>query len=203
MVGTMFEFNPDRAFLRQAFTNEVQQLIDRIALFDPEIAGTEARNCLFRIYRDIRFSPNKLPYKQHFAAYIARGGKNSERGGYYLHLEPDNSLLSGGIWCPSPGLLKCLRKDIYDNMAEFIGILENPAFKAVYPSLDGEMLKRMPAGFPADAEHGDILRHKDFCVYTPKPDSFFLQEDWMDKAVADFQLLRPFNRFLNYTVDNR
>ena len=159
--------------LRQAFTNEVQQLIDRIALFDPEIAGTEARNCLFRIYRDIRFSPNKLPYKQHFAAYIARGGKNSERGGYYLHLEPDNSLLSGGIWCPSPGLLKCLRK------------------------------KRMPAGFPADAEHGDILRHKDFCVYTPKPDSFFLQEDWMDKAVADFQLLRPFNRFLNYTVDNR
>lgn len=189
--------------LRQAFTNEVQQLIDRIALFDPEIAGTEARNCLFRIYRDIRFSPNKLPYKQHFAAYIARGGKNSERGGYYLHLEPDNSLLSGGIWCPSPGLLKCLRKDIYDNMAEFIGILENPAFKAVYPSLDGEMLKRMPAGFPADAEHGDILRHKDFCVYTPKPDSFFLQEDWIDKAVADFQLLRPFNRFLNYTVDNR
>ena len=161
------------------------------------------RNCLFRIYRDIRFSPNKLPYKQHFAAYIARGGKNSERGGYYLHLEPDNSLLSGGIWCPSPGLLKCLRKDIYDNMAEFVGILENPAFKAVYPSLDGEMLKRMPAGFPADAEHGDILRHKDFCVYTPKPDSFFLQEDWMDKAVADFQLLQPFNRFLNYTVDNR
>ena len=83
-----------------------------------------------------------------------------------------------------------------------MGILENPEFKAVYPSLDGEMLKRMPAGFPADMEHGDILRHKDFCVYTPKPDEFFFQEDWMDKVIADFRLLQPFNRFLNYTVDN-
>lgn len=187
--------------LRQFFMEEVQQLIERIALFDPEIAGTEAKNCLYRIYRDIRFSPNKLPYKQHFAAYIAIGGKNSKYAGYYLHMEPGNSLLSGGIWCPSPKLLKMLRRDIYDNMDEFVHILEHPSFKAVYPNLDGEMLKRMPAGFPTDMEHGEILRYKDFCVYSPKADEFFFQPDWIDKAVADFQLLHPFNRFLNYTVD--
>lgn len=199
---TWFQENKTRFdALRQYFLSEVQDLIDRIALFDPQIAGTEAKSCLFRIYRDIRFSPNKLPYKQHFAAYIAIGGKNSEYGGYYLHMEPGNSLLSGGIWCPPPALLKMLRKDIYDNMEEFVEILEEPKFKAVYPSLDGEVLKRMPVGFPADAAHGDILRHKDFCVYCSKPDEFFLQKDWMEQAVEDFRLLQPFNRFLNYTVD--
>ena len=68
--------------LRKGFIDEVQQLIDRIALFDPEIAGLEAKDCLFRIYRDIRFSPDKTPYKIHFAAYMAScGGRGSERAG--------------------------------------------------------------------------------------------------------------------------
>ena len=113
--------------LRQAFTDEVQQLINRIALFDPEVAGLEAKNCLYRIYRDIRFSPDKTPYKNHFAAYIALGGRGSLRGGYYLHIEPERCMLSGGVWCPAPPLLKQLRRDIYDHIEEFTEILENPA----------------------------------------------------------------------------
>ena len=85
-----FQANKNRYdSLRKGFIDEVQQLIDRIALFDPEIAGLEAKDCLFRIYRDIRFSPDKTPYKIHFAAYMAScGGRGSERGGYYIHLEP-------------------------------------------------------------------------------------------------------------------
>lgn len=161
----------------------------------------EAKDCIFRIYRDIRFSPNKLPYKNHFAAYISAGGKNSEYAGYYLHMEPGNSLLSGGIWCPPSPLLKKLRRDIYDNMDEFLEIIEKQEFKAVYPELDGEQLKRMPVGFPADYPYDYILKHKDFCVYTSKPDSFFAQPDWMEQAVEDFKKLFPFNRFLNYSVD--
>ena len=95
---TWFQENKTRFdALRQYFLSEVQELIDRIALFDPQIAGTEAKSCLFRIYRDIRFSPNKLPYKQHFAAYIAIGGKNSEYGGYYLHMEPGSSPEASGV----------------------------------------------------------------------------------------------------------
>ena len=187
--------------LRQAFIEEVQELIDRVALFDPEIAGLEAKSCLFRIYRDIRFSPDKTPYKTHFAAYIAQGGRASEKGGYYIHLEPDGCMLSGGVWCPPSPLLKRLRKDIYDQIEEFAAILEEPAFKKVYPALDGETLKRMPVGFPSDSPYGDILRHKDFCVVSYKPDSFFFEKDWIERTVADFKLLYPFNRFLNYTVD--
>lgn len=187
--------------LHDAFIDDVQKLINRIALFDPEVKNVEAKSCLFRIYRDIRFSPDKTPYKSHFAAYIALGGRASERGGYYIHLEPGHCMLSGGVWCPPPQLLKMLRRDIYDHIDEFVAILEDPVFRATYPILEGETLKRMPVGYPADFAYGEILRHKDFCVCSEKPDSFFTQPDWMEKTVADFQLLLPFNRFLNYTVD--
>ena len=187
--------------LRLAFIDEVQQLIHRIALFDPEVVGLEAKNCLYRIYRDIRFSPDKTPYKNHFAAYIALGGRSSLRGGYYFHLEPERCLLSGGVWCPAPALLKQLRRDIYDHMEEFVDILEQPAFKRYFPGLDGESLKRMPVGYPADCLHGDLLRHKDFCVVTQLDEAFFSRPDWLEQTAAIFALLAPFNRFLNYTVD--
>lgn len=198
-----FQANKDRYdVLRQAFIDEVQQLINRIALFDPEIAGLEAKDCLFRIYRDIRFSPDKTPYKIHFAAYMAsRGGRGSERAGYYIHLEPDRCMLSGGVWCPPPALLKALRKEIYENISDFVAILEDPAFKNIYPTMEGEVLKRMPAGYPADFKYDEILRHKDFSVASYKPEEFFFAPDWMDKAVDDFKKLKPFNQFLNYTVD--
>ncbi len=187
--------------LRDGFLEEVQELINRISLFDPEISGLEAKNTLFRIYWDIRFSLDKTPYKRHFAAYIAVGGRGSERGGYYIHLEPGNCILSGGVWCPPPRLLKMLRKDIYDQIDEFVAILENPRFKSTYPIMEGETLKRMPVGYPSDFEYAEILKHKDFCVVSQKPDSFFMTDDWMEKTIADFKLLQPFNRFLNYTVD--
>jgi uncharacterized protein (TIGR02453 family) len=188
--------------LRKGHIDIVQQLIHRIALFDPEVAGLEAKECMFRIYRDIRFSPNKLPYKTHFGAYIAaQGGRNSERSGYYLHIEPGNCFLSGGLWMPQPRLLKMVRQDLYDHIEEFVAILENPSFRALYSGLEGETLKRMPAGFPPDFEYGEIIRHKDFCVSTSKPDRFFSEKDWMEQAAACFEILLPFTRFLNYTVD--
>ncbi len=188
--------------LRQGFIDEVQELIHQIGLFDFEVVGLDAKDCLFRIYRDIRFSPDKTPYKCHFAAYIAScGGRGSERAGYYIHLEPDGCLLSGGVWCPPPALLKMLRKDIYENIEELVEIMKEPDFKATYPIMEGEVLKRMPVGYPSDFKYGEILRHKDFCVVSYKPDSFFYSSDWMDKVVADFKLLYPFNRFLNYAVD--
>lgn len=197
-----FQENKERyETMRKAYLNIVQQLIERIALFDPEIAGLEAKDCVFRIYRDVRFSPNKLPYKNHFGAYMAQGGRKSLKSGYYFHLEPGNSVLSGGLWMPEPKLLKMVRKDIYDQMDEFVGILEEPSFKAIYPKLEGDALKRNPEGYPASFPHEDIIRHKDFCVSAVKPDSFFSQKNWMDETVAAFEKLLPFNRFLNYTVE--
>jgi uncharacterized protein (TIGR02453 family) len=189
---------------RATFLAYVQELIGRMAAFDPEISGVEAADCAFRIYRDIRFSPNKMPYKTHYGAFIAAGGGHrSPRGGYYLHIQPGSCMLSGGVWGPDPRLLKMLRRDIYERCDEFLAILEKPSFKAAYPDGLGEedMLKRLPAGFPPDFAHDDWLRHKYYCVSTFKPDSFFLKKGWMDKVVDIFKEQVPFNRFLNETVD--
>lgn len=187
--------------LRKVFVDEVQQLINRIALFDPQVAGLEAKDCLFRIYRDLRFSPDKTPYKAHFSAYMAQGGRSSERAGYYFHLEPGRCMLSGGIWCPPPKLLKMLRQDIYDHIDEFAGIIENPSFKDTFPVMEGEVLKRMPVGYPSDFKYDEILRHKDFSFSATLPDEFFMTEDWLEKTADSFEKMLPFNNFLNYTVD--
>ena len=187
--------------LRCAVINEVQELIERISVFDPDIRGLDARKCLFRINRDIRFSLDKSPYKTYMSACIAQGGRHSIRGAYYFHLEPEYCVLSGGIWYPKPEILKVLRREIYNNIDEFVSIIEEPSFKALYPSLEGDMLKRIPAGFPSDSPYGYILRHKDFSVIGIKPDSFFSQPDWMEETIDCFRKLLPFNRFLNEIVD--
>jgi uncharacterized protein (TIGR02453 family) len=189
--------------LKQAHYGIVQDLIYRLSEFDPELIGLSARDCVFRIQRDIRFSPNKDPYKTHLGAYIcAEGGRNSNRSGYYLHLEPGNCLISGGLWHPEAKLLKELRQDIYDHIEDFIDILENPAFRSVYPRVEGEMLKRTPAGFAVDARYEYLFRCKDYCITAPRPDEFFMRKDWAAHAVEYFKLQIPLHRFLNCTVDD-
>ena len=187
--------------LRKEHIGVVEKLIVGIAAFDPEIAGLDAKSCVFRLYRDIRFSNDKTPYKTHFGAYMAGfGGRKSPYAGYYLHIEPDNSLVSGGVWCPEPALLKSLRRDIYDNMDELIGILGDKKFKEVYGELEGDMLKRMPDGFPKDYQYDYILKRKSFIVSNNKPEEFFYSKGWIDEVVENFRLLYPLNKYLNYTV---
>lgn len=183
------------------FIKEVQELIDRIGAFDLEIAGLDAKKCIYRIYRDIRFSNDKTPYKTHFGAYMTGiGGRTGLYAGYYIHLEPENSLLSGGAWQPPSALLHKLRRDIYENMDEFREIIENKEFKKTYPRLEGEMQKRIHGDFPSDYPYMDLLKHKDFVVTSIKPEAFFSTQDWKDRAIEDFHKLYPFNRFLNYTI---
>ena len=187
--------------LNKEYIDTVQKIIDKVAAFDSEIAGLEAKSCVYRIYRDVRFSHDKSPYKTHFGAYMTGlGGRTSPYGGYYLHIEPDNALVSGGVWCPSPAMLKQLRRDIDDYIEEFTGILEDEKFKSVYGELEGEMLKRMPDGYPKNHKYDYILKHKYFVVSSNKPESFFYSDNWIDEAVEDFRILQPFNKFLNYTI---
>ena len=180
---------------------EIEEVIERIATFDPEIAGLDAKSCIYRIYRDIRFSHDKTPYKTFIGTYMTGiGDRTSPYAGYYIHLEPDGSFLSGGAWNPPPPLLKRLRKDIYNNMDEFLGIIEDKEFKETYSALEGELIKRMPPEYPADSPYAGILKHKDFVVSTKKTDAFFNAADWKDTVIEDFKRLYPFNRFLNYTI---
>lgn len=181
----------------EAFVN---RLIPALAKVDPEVDGLTAKDCIFRIYRDVRFSPNKEPYKTHIGAYMVKGGKKSPRAGYYVHIEPGNSLLSGGIWCPEPSLLKALRKDVYDNIDEFTGIVRDKKFQKYY-TLDGEKLKTVPQPFPKDFPEGEMLKYKSYTVTNNIPDTFLERADAIEQIVERFALMQPFNRFLNYTVE--
>lgn len=187
--------------LRTQFERYVDELIQMLLPYDEELTGLQAKDCLYRIYRDVRFSYDKTPYKTHFAAYMAKGGKKSPRGGYYLHIEPDNCMLSGGVWSPEPKLLRLLRQAVFDNVEEFSEIMENPEFKKLYPGLEGEKLKIVPRPFPKDSPASEYMKYKDYIVLGRVKDEYFSDMNWKRNVIDDFRKLIPFNRFLNYTVD--
>ena len=127
--------------LRARFIAEMETLLSKLKEFDPDLAGLDVKSCLFRIYRDIRFSYDKTPYKPYFSIYFAKGGRKSPRAGYYFHFEPGSISLSGGVWCPEPKVLRALRQAIYDNSDEFRTIVENEQLKAENIRNQFEVLK--------------------------------------------------------------
>ncbi|MEI3153982.1 MAG: DUF2461 domain-containing protein [Odoribacter sp.] len=170
--------------LKSGYEELVDELIGRIALWDEEVRNLKAKDCVYRIYRDVRFSPDKSPYKTHFGAYICGfRGRNSGRCGYYIHIEPGRSLL-GGCHCPEPALLKRLRQDIYDNIEEFTEIIREPEFAAEFPDiyLDGPRKSKI-GSFSADFSEADLLKHKHYDVCSLKSDVWFESEDVVDKWI--------------------
>lgn len=178
------------------------QLIGEISKFEPSASGMRPEECLYRIYRDTRFSPDKTPYKRHFGIYINPfGGKKSQLSGYYLHLEPGASLVGGGLWCPPTQVLKAVRQDIYDNIEEYLEIIENPEFKKIYPQVGSDFLKTAPKGFPKDWEHISLLKPRDYTVGCNLTDRTVRSKDFIAKVAEAFRTLKPFNDFLNYTFE--
>jgi uncharacterized protein (TIGR02453 family) len=183
------------------FEEMVNYLIAHIAEFDKEIVGLQAKDCIFRIYRDVRFSHDKSPYKDHFGAYIcAGGGRKSLRAGYYVHLQLGNCMMGGGIYCPEPNVLKALRQAVYDNIDEFKEIVEEKSFAATFKDME-EKLKTIPRGFPKDFPDGEYLKNKHYAYTHIVTDDFFAADDCAKKTVEILKGMQPINRFLNYTVD--
>lgn len=180
-------------------------LILKIGEFDDDTGRANIKDCIFRIYRDIRFSPDKTPYKTHFGAYIAfPGGRKSIRGGYYLHIAPnDNSFLSAGVWAPKSPILNALRRSIFENYDEFKEIINEPNFDTIFGNTFYEKgkLKRIPKGFPNDFENPEILKLKHYLVTVQLTDKEVLQPDFLDFATRLAKTAYPFVRFLNYTID--
>jgi len=189
--------------LRIGFEEMVGTLIMEIAKFDEDLKFLSAKECTFRIYRDIRFSPNKIPYKTHFGAYMAaNGGRKSERGGYYLHLEPNASFLSVGVWMPQPNVLKALRQSVFDNIDELNEIRASSEFARYFKNFyDEDALKKLPSGFPKDFPEADLLKLKHYLVDYNLNDELLSSENFINNVLTAFKAGYPFNRFFNYTVD--
>ena len=188
--------------LRRDFEVLVGQILNELATAEPALATLEARKCIFRIYRDVRFSKRKEPYKTHFSAYFAVGGKQSAGPGYYFQLGPNGqTLLAGGIYQPDKEQLARIRQEIDYNGPALHAILENPDFRQFYPGLEGETLKRPPAGYPADHPDIDLLKHKSFVVAHHLPDATARGLDLAEYVPAVFRAQRPFADFLREAVE--
>lgn len=188
---------------RAQFTTLTEQLIRAIGQVDEGVASLQAKECIWRIYRDVRFSPDKRPYKEWFGTFLApQGGKKSLHGGYYIQLQPQYCMFSAGIWNPSPDLLKRLRQSVLDNYEELESVFASPAFQQYFTDFDTEwMLKRVPMGFDQDFVHADWLKRKAFTVSHMLTDQEACAPDFVAHMVQMAEAVKPLNDFLNYTVD--
>ncbi|MDR2971539.1 MAG: DUF2461 domain-containing protein [Bacteroidales bacterium] len=188
---------------RKNFIDFTDVLLQKLKSFDKTLQVLEIKQCVFRIYRDVRFSPNKEPYKTHFGVYFAKnGGKNSHFAGYYFHLDPEESFFGGGIYMPLPEYLKAIRKEIYYQIDEFKAIIEAPSFRKFYDGIEEiEKLKKAPADFPKDFSDIELLKNKHFFSSHYFNIQDVLKEDFIACVADGFKAVKPLVDFINFTVE--
>jgi uncharacterized protein (TIGR02453 family) len=175
----------------------VDRLIPNILKFDPRIGTLTAKQTMFRIYRDVRFSKDKTPYKTYFGAFIAPGGRKSEYAGYYMHLAADTSFLGGGSHNPSGENLKKIRSEIYYNSDEFKKIISQKNFKETFGEMEGEKLVRPPVGYPKDFADIELLKFKTFTVFQNITEKQVTETAFDKYTLEVFKTMKPFIEFLN------
>jgi len=179
----------------------VALLLQKMVLFDEDMKELTAKNCTFRINRDIRFSKNKTPYKINLSASFNRGGKKSIYGGYYFHLQPGgNSFVGGGLWMPEPENLKKLRQEIDYCFPEFKKIIGAAAFKKYYGELEKDekqMLVNIPKGYDKENPAVDYLRMKSYIATKNLSDEEILSPKLADEVIQSFKALMPLVKFIN------
>jgi uncharacterized protein (TIGR02453 family) len=190
----------DESRKKALFLTEV--VINEIRKFDPEVPLLDPKDCLFRIFRDVRFSHDKRPYKTNFGSFMAKGGRKSVYSGYYFHIDPTGSFAGGGIYMPEAGPLKAIREYIAEHGEEFLSLINDKNFKKIYPEMMDDKLKTAPKGFSPDHEFIDLLRYKSFAFMRPFDLSEVLAGNYIEKLVDSFKILHPVNRFLNEALEN-
>lgn len=187
---------------KKDFEQFITSLLEKMAALDPAFKEQKGKDTVFRIFRDVRFSKNKTPYKAHFGAYLSRGGRKSPDAGYYLHLEPGGkSFLAGGLWMPEGTLLKKVRQEVDYNYKEFQSILTSPSFKKLFTRIEGETLKTLPQGYAADNPAIAYLKLKSFIVTTQLKDEDFGTKTVQTNIMKIFTTMKPFVDFLNRAMD--
>lgn len=177
------------------FTTDV--LINEIRKFDHTLPLLDAKECMFRIFRDVRFSPDKRPYKTNFGSYIAKGGRKSECPGYYFHIEPGQSFVGGGIYRPSSAPLKAIRNFIDKNGQEFSEVINDKHFKSAVPQVFDDRVKTAPKGFQKDHPYIELLRYKSFAFSAHVTDESLVDGTFIDGAVNAFRQVHKVNSLIS------
>lgn len=199
---TWFDANREKYIVaKNNFEEFVAQLLEKMILFDSDLKGLSAKDCIFRINRDIRFSKDKTPYKVSRSASFNKGGKKSVNAGYYFHLQPGgNSFVGGGLWMPQPEDLKKLRQEIDYCFPEFKKIVTAPAFKKHYKELEKDekqMLVNVPKGYDKENPAVDFLRMKSFVATKNISDADVPSANLTNEIIQSYKALMPLVKFIN------
>jgi len=186
------------------FNQTVDKLIAGISEFDPAVAKLSAKSCTFRIYRDVRFSKNKAPYKTHMGAFISPYGKGGGYSGYYFHIEAEGAnyiggnILSTGVYRPEPAALKSIREEIFLNGDQF----QETISKANNFKIEtGETLKRVPGGYPSEFKYADYLKLKNYFLTRYVDDNWITSPDLIERSVEEYRTTKEFHDLLNKAIN--
>jgi uncharacterized protein (TIGR02453 family) len=189
-------------FAKAEFEQVLDQIISKLGQVDPRVNGMKASDAIFRIYRDTRFANDKTPYKNNFGAHLSRGGKNSGEPGYYFHIQPGESFISGGIYMPSSDKLKAIRKEISLFPEDFTALIEDPFFVKNFTFFQDDKLKRPPLGFSADFPLIEYIKFKHFCPWLPVTDEWLGSPELSTKIVDLYSKMKPFNDFIYRALED-
>ena len=164
----------------------LQQLQERMQAHD-EIEKLK----IFRIYRDVRFSANKQPYKTHFAGSFSRAGAQN-RGGYYFHIQPGGSFIAAGFWQPNKDDLLRIRKEFELDTTEIRKVITQEAFKKIWGELLGDEVKTAPKGFDKEDPNIDLIKKKQYIFVKNFTDDEVLSPDFLNKVDSAFKAIRPY-----------
>jgi uncharacterized protein (TIGR02453 family) len=193
-------FLPRKPLFEEKVKEPMRQLVEALNLalhdFAPEYE-TYPDKAIFRIYRDIRFSKDKKPYKEHIAATFHRRGTTTHgQAGYYVAISHKEVAVGGGVYMPDPPQLLAIRQRIAERHEEFRHILAARSVRKLLGSLEGAQLSRVPRGFPADHPAADLLRFKYYILYKELPPSLATSPALYKQIVDRFRVMVPFMRFL-------
>ena len=195
-----FEANKDRYNdIKDEFTLFMAEFLERIQTLD-KLPPIEPKKTIFRIYRDVRFSKDKTPYKTHIAAVIDRGNNWHNKCGFYIHIEPGNSFVGGGAWEPTKDALKAIRQEIDYNSSPLSELLDNIDFKTMFGNIAGDKLKTVPRDYAPSHPNIELLKHKQFLISRKFSDAEVASHHFMDELVATYQASLPFFNYFDVVL---
>ena len=198
-----FDKNKEKyLFAKENVETLIDNVLKEIVSFDKRYSDLSAKKCTYRIYRDVRFSPNKTPYKNNLGASINIGGKKALNAGFYIHIEPGKSILAGGMWMPPGEQLKKIRQEIDYNGKKFHKILNDASFKKYYGTLSQSYaLKTTPKGYAKDHPDIDLLRLTSFIVVHSFTDAMVMKKSFAKDLGKGIKIMKPLIDFINTSLD--
>jgi uncharacterized protein (TIGR02453 family) len=184
--------------VKNNFDDFLEALHKELLKFDESLAGLNPRKLAFRIYRDVRFSKDKRPYKINMGAGFSFRGKMEQEPGYYIHIEPGKSFVAAGLYMPDSTRLAKVRQEIDYNTKAFLKILNDRKFKKYFDKLDDfDQVKTAPKGYAKDHPYIGLLRHKSYIVSHYFSDAQVKDKKFVKQVAAVCKAVKPLNDFLS------